>query len=140
MKNKQIRKLYDKYNGIIFDNLLPHSSEITIKKNTKMKSWGMCIGYRDLKSIIDFEDLDTKDYEILLNPKAIKRDARHFEHLNPDAVLIHEMIHLWQYFTGKFKSDHDKKFFKWLDKIEKKHGIGMIREFGLTKKDKRNLK
>ena len=140
MKKKAIKKLYDKYNGIIFDSMLPHSSEITIGKNTKMKSWGMCIGYKAASEVIDFEDLDMKDYEILLNPKTIKRDAKTIRNMSLDAVLIHEMVHLWQYFTGQFKSDHDRKFFKWLDKIEKKHGIPMIKEFGLTKKDRKELK
>lgn len=124
MKIAHLKQLYNFYNKTLFDGKLV--SDVTFRITSARSYWGACWCYYD-------NDPAKREYKIMV----ASRVATHKNPLvTPTTIIIHEMIHLFQYMTypqsvmlDKGYAAHDRVFFNYLDMIEYQHGIPMLRDF-----------
>ena len=124
MKLANLKAMYDFYNKAIFGGRLVNDVAMVITGATKYYGAAWCIYEGNGEGRI---------YKIHF-AKRIER-SRH-PLVNYNTIMLHEMIHIFQYMTypqekmlAKGAADHDKIFFNWLDMIEYQHGIKMYRDF-----------
>ena len=89
---------YSKFNGLYFDNMLPQKDMIIFEPVIKKVSYAGCAYDNDVK----FPSSEFP-YKIRLN---FIYDMPEIEWQN---VLLHEMIHIWQYTCG-YEGGHGKTF------------------------------
>lgn len=112
---KSIRRLYTKYNRLIFKSLLPKSSDInfqigniTIKTNygdDVMETWA-------------YTEVNGQEYRIKFLPKY--KNIKLFI-----TILVHEMVHVWENEIYK-KMSHGPNFFS-MKEVISKHDIELKR-------------
>lgn len=126
MKIKLISHLYNTYNASLFDGKLPNDVKFAVTAARSYFGCAICL--------YDPENLAKgREYKIHI-AKEVERTSRRLVTL--DTILIHEMIHIYQYVTYPQKwvlqnkaAGHDRVFMNYLDIIEYQHRIPMFRDF-----------
>jgi hypothetical protein len=125
MKLAQLKAMYDFYNKTIFNDRLVKDVSFVITGAKKYYGAALCY--------YEGDGTNTREYKIHF-AKMIER-SRH-PLVNYNTIMIHEMIHVFQYMTYPFSwmkekgtAGHDKVFYNWLDMIEYQHRIPMYRDF-----------
>ena len=125
MRLDALKSMYDFYNKTLFGGRLVNDVAMVITGAKKYYGSAWCI--------YEGEGTTNRIYKIHF-AKQIER-SRH-PLVNYNTIMIHEMIHIFQYMTypqkamlAKGAANHDKVFFNWLDMIEYQHGIKMYRDF-----------
>lgn len=113
-----IKNKYDVFNAMYFDSLLPHSNETDKIKFDLNKSNATRL-HGNLRYMYNIETGEHYDYVIRINPNLKFRNEFEF-----DAIIIHEMIHLYCHVV---LNDHNRKdgghghnFMRICDQINKK--------------------
>lgn len=98
---------YTSLNKKVFNNFLPHSSDVEFDIKQYKKTWALvCLQEKTLKIAV------TSEF----------RNQRQFR-----KVLAHEMIHLVQYLDHGLV-DHGPTFFQWTEKLER-YGIELKQNY-----------
>lgn len=125
MKLIELKRMYDFYNKTLFSGRLVNDVSMVI--TAARKYYGAAVCY------YEGDGTTNRTYKIHF-AKQLER-CRHPD-VNYHTIMIHEMIHIFQYMTypqkvmmDKGAAEHDKIFFNWLDMIEYQHGIKMYRDF-----------
>lgn len=113
-----IKNKYDVFNAMYFDGLLPHSNETDKIKFDLNKSNATRL-HGNLRYRYNGLTGECYDYVIRINPNLKYRNEFEF-----DAIVIHEMIHLYCHVVlndhSNYKGGHGYNFMRICDQINKK--------------------